>query len=312
MQERVFHVLMRELCDEMGIKMEKLSNDRILQLTKDGKVRHIDGNRFDINPQAGGRITGNKYDTYEVLKSQNVPIITHFQVFSPTLSPSKIDDGGIWPTIIAKFNECGCLVVKANTGSEGKEVFLCLTQKDLEIAVHKLLNKKRSISICPFYDIKTEYRTFYLNGKVYLIYGKIQPSVIGDGVTDLGTLIEGLNLPNRKVARDNVARMDLDYIPEKGEEILISWKHNLSGGAIPVVLDSDSELYSRIEEIAISAGKAMNMNFATVDVIHTYDDELMVMEINSGICTARFSEKIENGYELAKGIYREAVKCLFQ
>ena len=48
MQERIFHVLMQELCSEMEIKMEILSYGWILQLSKDGKVRHIAGNRFDI------------------------------------------------------------------------------------------------------------------------------------------------------------------------------------------------------------------------------------------------------------------------
>lgn len=312
MEERIFHVLMRELCREMDIKMEKLSNDRILQLTKDGKVRHIDGNRFDINPQAGGRIASNKYDTYEVLKSQNVPIITHLLVHSPTRRPKKIDNNGIWPSIISFFRENGILVVKANTGSEGKEVFLCQTQKELEIAVHKLLGKKMSISICPYYDIETEYRCFYLNGKIYMIYGKVKPYVVGDGVSHLKTLIEKLNLPNRKVARDNIAQMDLDYTPKEGEKVLLSWKHNLSGGATPVILENSSELYRRIEKIAIMAGKAINMNFATIDIIHTKDDELYVMEINSGICTARFVEKVEGGYDLVKDIYREAVKFLFQ
>ena len=72
MEERRFHVLMREVCAEMGIKVEKLSYDWILQLSKDGKVRHITGTRFDLNPEATGDIACDKYATYEVLNSQNV------------------------------------------------------------------------------------------------------------------------------------------------------------------------------------------------------------------------------------------------
>ena len=61
---------MREVCTEMGIKMEKLSYDWILQLTKGDKVRHITGTRFDINGEASGDIACDKYATYEVLKAQ--------------------------------------------------------------------------------------------------------------------------------------------------------------------------------------------------------------------------------------------------
>ncbi|MBR3152839.1 MAG: hypothetical protein IKF52_04470 [Clostridia bacterium] len=312
MKKRTFQFLMQELCDEMDIKMEKLSNNQILQLTKDDRIRHIYGHHFDINPHAGGKIAENKYDTFEVLKSQNIPVIEHSRFYSPILKPDKIKNGGIWPKIISLFNENGCLVVKADIGSEGRDVFLCKTQKELEIVIHKAFNSKESISICPFYDIDTEYRTFYLNGKVCLIYGKIKPYVIGDGVSNVGTLIKQINMPNRPTAKDNIAKLDLEYVPEKDEKVLVSWKHNLSGGAVPIILDNESELYKRLEEISLKVGKKMNMNFATVDIIHTTKDELYVMEVNSGICTARFIEKVDNGYDIIKEIYREAIEILFQ
>ena len=52
MEERMFHVLLREVCSEMGVKVEKLSYGWILQLSKGEKVRHITGTRFDLNPEA--------------------------------------------------------------------------------------------------------------------------------------------------------------------------------------------------------------------------------------------------------------------
>ena len=61
----------------MDITLEKLSNDWVLQLSKDGKVRHITRNHFDINPHSSSEIADDKYATYEVLKSQKVPVIEH-------------------------------------------------------------------------------------------------------------------------------------------------------------------------------------------------------------------------------------------
>lgn len=114
MEERIFHVLMREVCDEMVIKVEKLSYDWILQLSKDGKVRHVTGTRFDLNPEATGDIACDKYATYEVLNSQNVPIIKHVMIFNPATRASLIEDEGIWLTVISEFLKYGCLVVKPN------------------------------------------------------------------------------------------------------------------------------------------------------------------------------------------------------
>ena len=311
MQERIFHVLMRELCSEMGIEMRKLSYDKILQLKKDGKVRHIYGNRFDINPEVGGKIACNKYWTYEVLKSQNVPVVEHTMIFNPATRKKHISDQGIWITVTSEFLKHGQLVVKPNSGSEGRGVTLCKTQKETEIAIQKLFRRRGSVSICPYYDILTEYRTFYLNGKVHLIYGKTKPFVIGDGKSTIGELVERLNLPDKSIVQDNLSNLDLTFVPGNKERIELSWKHNLSGGALPTVLEK-CELYDKIEEIAINAGKAMNMNFATIDVIHTTDDNLYVLEVNSGICATRFIDLIEGGYEVIKEIYRKSLEEMFK
>lgn len=311
MEERIFHTLMREICQEMGIEMKKLSFDWILQLTKDGKVRHITGNRFDLNPEASGDIACDKYATYEVLKSQNVPVVEHTMVFNPATRSKYVPEEGNGIKILSEFLKHGKLVVKPNSGCEGIGVSLCHTVKETEMAIQKLFKSSSSISICPYYDIKTEYRTFYLNGEVKLIYGKTKPFVVGNGKSTMGELIEGLNLPDKSVVYENLKSIDFEYIPKENEKVEISWKHNLSGGATPTILEK-SELYDNIAELAIEAGHAMNMNFATIDVIQTADDELYVLEINSGICGTIFIDYIDEGYEIIKDIYRKAVKDLFK
>ncbi|MBO6244344.1 MAG: hypothetical protein J6O41_07290, partial [Clostridia bacterium] len=174
-----------------------------------------------------------------------------------------------------------------------------------------LFKKESSISICPYYDIKTEYRTFYLDGEVFLIYGKTKPFVIGDGKSSIAKLIENLHLPEKSVVYDNIKKLDLNYIPEIKEKIDISWKFNLSGGAKPTVLEN-GELYRNIEQLAIREGKAMNISFATIDIIETMDGNLYVLEINSGIGATIFSETVDGGYEIIKDIYRHSLDKLFQ
>lgn len=311
MEERIFHVLMREICTEMGIKVETLSYGWILQLSKNGKIRHIAGSRFDINPEATGNIACDKYATYEVLKSQNIPIIEHVMIFNPASRSNFIGNEGIWPKVISEFLKYGRLVIKPNYGCEGQGVFLCNSIKDAEIAIQKLFKTQNSISICPYYDINKEYRTFYLDGKVKLIYSKTKPFIIGDGKATIGELIEELKLPNKSVVKENIKELELSYVLIIGEKIDISWKHNLSGGAKPDILPK-GELYNQIEQLAILSGKAMNINFATIDIIETTDNNLYVLEINSGVCATIFTQLVDNGVEIVKDIYRQAIKKLFQ
>lgn len=311
MEEKLFHKLMREVCDEKGIKMEDLSYGWILQLSKGKKVRHVTGRRFDLNSEASGNIACDKYATYEVLSSQNIPVIEHTMIFNPATRFSLIEESGIWIKIVEEFLKHNKIVVKPNYGCEGQGVFLCNSMKEVEFAVHKLFKTQNSISICPYYDIRTEYRTFYLDGKVKLIYGKSKPYVVGDGKLSLAKLVEQLNLPDKNVVEDNLKKLDMTYIPASGEKVEISWKHNLSGGAIPKVLEK-GELYDMIESLAIKAGKAMNIRFATIDIIQTTDGNMFVLEVNSGIGATIFSELIDGGTEIIKNIYREAVEILFR
>lgn len=312
MQERSFHVLMRELCSEMGIEMKKLSYDWILQLSKDNKVRYVVGNRFDVNPEAAGNIACDKYATYEVLKSQNVPIIEHTMIFNPAIRSDYISNAGISLTVISELMKYGTVVVKPNNGCEGQGVTLCHNMKEIEKTLQKLFASQPSVSICPYYNIVTEYRTFYLNGEVHLIYGKTKPYVIGDGVSNLRSLIDDINLSEKSVVTENLKLLNMKYVPTKGEKVEISWKHNLSGGAIPTVLEKGSELYDEIAQLAVTAGKAMNINFATIDIIQTTDNELYVLEVNSGVGATIFTELVDGGYDMVKDIFRKALQAMFK
>jgi glutathione synthase/RimK-type ligase-like ATP-grasp enzyme len=232
-------------------------------------------------------------------------------VFNPALRSAYIPDNGIYVDVIKFFLEHGKVVVKPNDGSQGMNVFCCSTIKEVETAIQKIFRTQPSLSICPFYQIDTEYRTFVLNGEVKLIYGKTKPEVVGDGVSTLGQLVEKLNLPQKSVAEENVRALDLSYVPAEGERVQISWKFNLSGGATPKVLEK-GELYSRVEELALKAAHAANAKFATIDVIQDTDGNLWVLEINSGVCGTIFIDHIEGGYEIIKSIYSEAIDEMFK
>ncbi len=306
MKERSFHVLIKEICEEMDIQVEKLSFQWILQLTKQGQVRHITNYLFDNNSQATGVIVADKYATYEVLKSQNIPVIKHTMIFNPTIWKQYIPEEGNGKIMEEELIKYKKLVVKPNCDCEGRGILLCYTLEETKRAIEDLFDKNyTSVSICPYYEIKTEYRAIYLEGEILLIYGKEKPFVIGDGRRTLGELIEKLTLLNKEM------ELELNKIPKKGEKIEISWKHNLSGGATATILPKN-ELYQEIEKLAIQAGKAMNINFASIDIIQTVDNQLYVIEINAGVCMDIFSKTVEGGRERAKEIYQKAIQAMFK
>ena len=303
--------MMQELCQEMDIKLEELSYGWIFKLSKDGKVKYITGN-FDINKTASSKIASDKYGTFEVLKSQNIPVIKHTMVFNPEERKEYVKEEEVWDIVYKELDKEKKIVVKPNYGFEGKGVFCCNSINELEEAVKFLLNRNSSISVCPFYDIKKEYRAFYLNGKILLIYEKEKPFVIGNGKDNVRTLTEKLNLPNNDVVKNNLKKIDMNYIPKENEKIELSWKHNLYGGATAKVTNKRDEYYKRIENLAIESGQALDMTFATIDIVNTKNDELYVLEINSGVAASIFSRVVEHGKELTKEIYKKALIDIFK
>lgn len=143
-KERFLDCVIKELCQEMNIKLEKLSYDWVLQLSKEGKVRHITRNHFDNNPQASSEIANDKYATYEVLKSQNVPVIEHKMIFNPATRSRFVPEEGNWSKIEKELSKHGTLVVKPNDEYQGQGVELCHNKKELEIAIEKLFRNTRS------------------------------------------------------------------------------------------------------------------------------------------------------------------------
>lgn len=303
--------ILQELCKELKINIESLSYGWIYKLSKNNKIRYITGN-FDINKTASSKIASDKYATFEVLKSENIPVIKHTMVFNPIDRKDYIKKDEVWKIVNKEFEKEGKIVVKPNYGFEGKGVFLCNTIYEAKEAVKYLLEKNTSISICPFYDIKKEYRAFYLNGNILLIYEKEKPYVIGNGKDNVKTLVERLNLPDNEVVKNNLSKIDMDYVPKLDEKIELSWKHNLYGGATAKVINKEDKNYKKIEDLSIKAGKALDMTFATIDIIKTKNNELYVLEINSGVATSIFSEIVENGKELTKEIYTKALIEIFK
>lgn len=305
LKNRPIWKIINEICNENNITMKSLSFGYITELQKGNIKRRMVGNSLEINTANSYKIASDKYATYEMLQSYDIPIIKHYMIFNPdTRSGFSKNEMEKANKIFEENNRN--VILKSNDSSEGKYVFKIQNKNELEKTILNLFKEKKdTLSICPFYEIDYEYRTIYLDGEILFTYRKEKPYVIGNGVDSLEKLILKSDI------QDLYNDLDLNYIPQKNEKITISWKHNLSKGANPTPID-DEYLKNRIEELAINAAKSIGITFATVDIVHTSNNELLVMEINSSVCMDKFSEKYENGYQIAKGIFEKAISKMFQ
>ena len=306
-----FFKMLDEICEERGITQEKISFGWIRKLTKNNESHMIIRYEFDLNSAVSYEIAKDKYATYAVLKNKNIPIVEHQAIFNP-VSRSEYFDENFRVILELGLKQYGKLVIKANDSCKGKEVFLIDNVLDAAAVVEKLFreNNHPLVVVSPFVDIKYEYRAVYLDGEIVYLYKKEKPYVIGDGVQTLNELIS-LKQDSVEVLMDIDKNLNLEYIPKEGEKITYSWKHNLSGGAGAVKVDNTDPNYEKIINLAKDAGKAIGIRFASVDVILDNNDEISIMEINGSVCMNKFSEIVEDGYNIAKNIYAKAVDKMF-
>ncbi len=310
--DKPFSKIIKEICEEQNIEEKMLSYNWIRELKKGDIIHHIINYQLDLNTANAYNISNDKFATYEVLSSNNIPTIEHRMIFNPQTRSNWYEDKFIKDAEKLLLENDNKVVIKANDSSKGKDVYFCSSKKEIENTVKQLFSEnKNTLSACPYIDIDYEYRVIYFYGEILYIYKKEKPFVLGDGNKTLKQLINEKN-KEYNINIEIINFLDLNYVPYNGEKVIISWKHNLSNGAIPIVINEDEEYIDKIKSIALSAGKAMNINFASIDIALTKNKKVLVMEVNASVCMNTFTERIPNGYNIAKDIYRKAIKKMFE
>ena len=303
-----FKEIIEQVCNENKIKYKLLSNDWIIMLEKDGKTRYICGYKFDLNGHGIGLITDDKFALYEVLKTKDIPVIEHKIVYNKDNHNDYAMDCNTYEYVkdfFFKHNQN--IVIKPNNGMCGYDIFNITDINEIDTILDKLFIKNFSISICPFYNIKHEYRVIMLDGESKLVYRKYLPIVIGDGKK---TLRELLLKFNNDYFQGKLQDSKYDRILAKCEKFQYDWKFNLSQGAIAKRLE-DEELYEKLTKIAKQVCRETNLKFANVDIIETTNNDLLVLEANSGVMIEKYVDLNPDEYITAKEIYAVAIEKLF-
>lgn len=280
----------------------------ITELEKNGKVFHVVGNSLELNSASSFKIASDKFACFSVLASHDIPTIKYNMVFNP-LTRSGYENNDVQKALLLFDNYGGEVVLKANDSCEGKDVFYIKSKEALKKKIIQEFEYNHdSVSVCPVYKIDYEYRCIFLDGEILLCYKKEKPYVIGNGKDTINNLILETDIRQE----DLYDYIDLSYVPPNGEKVEVSWKHNLSGGASPI-LDIDKDIEAKVNRLAIDAGNSIGIRFASVDIVHdTVSDEYLVMEINSSVCMSKFAEKLPEGLKIEKEIFENAIDRMFE
>lgn len=214
-----FKKIIYEICDEEGIQHREFSNGWIIELIQGDTIRHIVAMRFPLNDYATASILNDKYATFCVLKNHNIPIIEHKMFFNPFTRKKYISDFDAESDIVTylKAQKNSSIIIKANEGFGGKKVYKCISESDVHESLKNIFAFFDSVSVCPFYDIKCEYRLVYLNDECKLIFGKIASKDnwkhnLAQGATVLDVVDSGLITKLKEIANEVVRVLNCKFV----------------------------------------------------------------------------------------------------
>ncbi|GGC85440.1 hypothetical protein GCM10007216_15200 [Thalassobacillus devorans] len=262
---------------------------QLFSLSSGEKTHYFFRTRGDLVSNEAVDIGRDKEQTKQVLKEQGVPVPEGKQ-FTEDVDNEKI---------IEFASHIGYpVVLKPTDGSFGRGVMSNITSEgELRYSLEYLRGElDYQDVIVEHYIPGPEYRLYVVGDEVVGAMNRIPPNVMGDGVNDIKALIEIKNeersLNPRLVSCPIEMNQDVmeymgrkgytaDMVPEKGEQIFLSDKSNISLGGDPVdVLD---ELHPDIKAIAVNAIKAVpGLVHGAVDLI-THEDNKRngyVIELN--------------------------------
>ena len=304
--------IIKQIALENDLSYEVLSCDLVIKLTKGNKIRYINGYKFGLNSHSLGLILDDKYATYELLNSLGISVCKHHILFRPTNHNSYAKNYNSFKycyDLFLKYNKN--VILKVNNGTCGDGVYHITTKKELKKVYNHLLKYNFSISLCPYYDIKNEYRVILLNNEIKIMYGKINPVVIGNGKDKLIDLLKDFNINYFGYKANLKKNINYNKVLKKDEKFIYDFKYNLSKGSI-ITEDIDKETKSIISKMAKDVSKKINLGFGSIDIIKTNDDKYYVLEINSGVMIENYMKLTSDGFKKAKKVYEEAVLEMFK
>lgn len=304
--------IIKQIALENDLSYEVLSCDLVIKLTKGNKIRYINGYKFGLNSHSLGLILDDKYATYELLNSLGISVCKHHILFRPTNHNSYAKNYNSFDycyDLFLKYNKN--VILKVNNGTCGDGVYHITTKNKLKKIYNHLLKYNFSISLCPYYDIKNEYRVILLNNEIKIMYGKINPVVIGNGKDKLIDLLKDFNINYFGYKTNLKKNINYNKVLKKDEKFIYDFKYNLSKGSI-ITEDIDKETKSIISKMAKDVSKKINLGFGSIDIIKTNDDKYYVLEINSGVMIENYIKLTSDGFKKAKKVYEEAVLEMFK
>jgi D-alanine-D-alanine ligase-like ATP-grasp enzyme len=217
------------------------------------------------------------------------------------------------------------VVAKPNDQSQGRNVFLAYSDKELRRALRSIFRTGRIALVQPF--IRGEdYRLVVLDSKIISAYRRIPLNVMGDGRSSISELlrkkqrrfiVEGrdtkLHIDPRMRSKLKRQQLSLGSVLPKGERVELLDNANLSTGGDAV--DVTGSIHPSLKKIAVNVTKDMGLRLCGVDLlvvgnIDRKPKEYRILEINAAPGLDHYAQSGKAQERIVEKLYLQVLKAM--
>ena len=307
----------KAICDaakEYNLPVMQLGDSNIYQIGYGKMSRVIEASIGNRTGCVGVDISCDKLLTKQLLQNQNIPVAEGNKVYNIIGLLQAAERIG-YP-----------VVLKPQYGNKGQGVILNIkNQKQLVESYINSRKNQKDIIIEKYFEGK-DYRVCVVNYKVVATSLRVAPFVIGNGRDNLKKLIEIVNedplrgedhekaLTKIKIDIElnsclSKRALNLDYIPQKEEKVLLRENANISTGGMAI--DCTEEICEENIECCINAAKTLGLDICGVDIC-TRNIGIPIKESNGIIMEINAAPGIRMHHYPSKGKKRNVGKAILE
>ncbi|MEI9966450.1 MAG: hypothetical protein WDN67_02220 [Candidatus Moraniibacteriota bacterium] len=260
-----FGLQVRELEKLPRMQDGVLKERTVMQVSNGRKFILILGATTSQTSYVGMKIAVNKVATNNIFRKSGLPTTEQVVIHSEE-------------DLALALSRFGKIIIKPADSRAGKGIFSNISTLKKAISVYKTLKKKYSIILAEKILEGKEYRILVINRKVFAVAEYVPPSITGDGIHTILSLIEKENEKKVALQKDylikiNAAlRLNLKSLGLHKNSILPLGKSIILHKAAPVsnggyTIDVTSKIHPENIRVAEDAAMLINLDIAGIDVM---------------------------------------------
>ena len=318
--------IFRKVAPIIGAKvvMERKWNIAGQIIYKSGKKRYFRYSSLDLNTLGASEISKDKDYANFFMKRMGYPTVPGLTFFEKEFARKIDSPRGIDAAYEYALTLGFPVIVKPNSGSQGKGVALVHTRREFYSAMRRIFKHDR-VALVQTPVKGRDYRIVVLDDKVISAYERIPLSIVGDGRSTIGALLEKKQRGFTASSRDTRLRTEdpriksklvrqgltLQSILARGQRVYLLDNANLSAGGDAV--DVTEILHSEFRTLAIKLTEDMGLRLCGVDLMVEGDIEktpgkFWVLEINSAPGLDHYVKTGKAQQKIVEDMYLEVLK----